>query len=263
MKTIFTLMALALFTVGLNAQYGFPITFEDNAELATWTQFSNDTDAPENLTIVENPDKTGINTSDSCMKFVVLNNGAQWAGFFSSAYGSYPITSGNSILEMMVYKDKTSRTCLKVEGDPGGALEIFTNNTKTGEWELLAFDATSEIGKTHSIVVIIPDFPADARTSGGTNYVDNVRFQSGWTSVKQFNGLEMMVYPNPTADVLTVKYPNIDRVTISNIVGQSIRSLDYQQVSFTRVDVADLAPGVYFINVEANGDMISSKFIKE
>ena len=265
MKTTFTLLLLAFFAVGASAQLGFPITFETGGELAFWTQFSNSGDAPENFTIVENPANDGINTSDSCVKFIVLDGADQWAGAFSQAdaYVDYPITQDNSILEMMVYKDKISRCCLKVEGDPGGSLEIFTDNTKTGEWELLAFDASAEIGTTHTLVVFMPDFPADARTSGGTSYIDNIGFQSGWTFVREVNGVDITVYPNPTADILTVKYPNIDRITISNIVGQSIRSLELQQVDFSRVDVADLKSGVYFLTIESAGVLVSSKFIKE
>ncbi len=262
MKTIFTFIALAVFAVGLNAQYGFPITFEKGGELAVWTQFANAGDAAENMTMVENPDKTGINTSDSCIKFIVLDAADQWAGAFSSAYGAYPITESNSIMEMMLYKDKVSRACLKVEGD-GDPLEMFTENTKTGEWELLTFDASSQVGKTHTVVVFFPDFPADPRTSGGTAYVDNIQFQSGWTYVREVNGLEINVYPNPTANELTVKYPQMERITISNMVGQTIRSVDFQNVDFRRVDVSDLRPGVYFISVEANGDKVSSKFIKK
>ncbi|MCK4879831.1 MAG: T9SS type A sorting domain-containing protein [Bacteroidales bacterium] len=263
MKITITLLVLAFFSLGVSAQYGFPIDFENAGELAVWTQFSNNGDAPENFTQVENPDKDGINPSDSCAKLIVLDGADQWAGAFSSAYGDYPITDANSILEYMVYKDKISRCCLKVEGDPGGVLEMFADNTKTGEWELIVFDATSEIGKTHNIVVFMPDFPADPRTSGGTNYIDNIRFQSGWTSVREVHGVDITVYPNPTADILTVKYPEIERVTISNMVGQMIRSVELQKVDFTRLDVADLTTGVYFLTLESARGKISSKFIKE
>ena len=266
MRTTFTMILTFCFAALVSAQelpISFPITFE-TGDLSNWTQFSNGSNAAENFTIVDNPDNTGINTSDKCVKFIVEDAADNWAGAFSAADSTenYEITEENSILEMMVYKDKISRTCLKVEGDPGGALEIFTENTVTGEWELLVFDASAEIGKTHTLIVFFPDFP-EARTSGGTNYVDNIGWQGGSTSVKEVNGIEMTVYPNPTVDVLTVKYPGIDRITISNLVGQPIRSLEYQQVSFSRVEVSDLTSGVYLLTVEANGVTTTSKFIKK
>ena len=243
----------------------FPITFE-TGDLSTWTQFSNGPEPgdPANFTIVDNPDKTGINTSDKCVKFIVVDDAAQWAGAFSNAdyTEDYTITEENHLLEMMVYKDKISRTCLKVEGDPGGAKEIFAENTVTGEWELLVFDATDQIGKTHTLVVFMPDFPAEARTEGGTNYVDNIGWHEGSVAVKEVNGFDMTVYPNPTADVLTVKYPGIDRITISNMVGQTVRSIEYNRVPFSRVNVSDLKSGVYLLKIEADGVVTSSKFIK-
>jgi hypothetical protein len=265
MKTRITLLLLAFFSLGVYAQYGFPIGFENGGELSLWTQFSNGDNLDENFMIVENPAKDGINTSDSCVKYVVMDAADQWAGAFSTAdgYVDYPITAENSIMEYMVYKDKISRCCLKVEGDPGGATELYAENTKIGEWELIAFDASSEIGKTHTLIVFMPDFPAEARTSGGTNYVDNIGFQSGWTSVREVYGADITVYPNPTADILTVKYPEMDRITISNTVGQTIRSLELQRVDFTRLDVADLTAGVYFLTLESTAGKVSSKFVKE
>jgi hypothetical protein len=266
MRTTFTFLLTVCFAVMVSAQeyaVTFPITFE-TGDLSNWTQFANAGEDPANFTIVDNPDNGGINTSSKCVKFIVLDGADQWAGAFSSADATedYTITEDNTIMEMMVMKDKISRTCLKVEGDPGGPLEMFAENTKTDEWELLVFDASSQIGKTHTLIVFMPDFPAEARTSGGTNYVDNIGFQGGSTWVKEFNGIDMTVYPNPTADVLTVKYQGIDRITISNVVGQMIRSIDCMHVDFSRVNVSDLQSGVYFLTVEANGITASSKFIK-
>jgi hypothetical protein len=260
-------LLLVCFAIMVSAQelpISFPITFE-TGDLSNWTQFSNGGDDPANFTIVDNPDKSGINTSDKCVQLIVKDNADQWAGAFSKADSTenYTITAEQSILEMMVLKDKISRTCLKVEGDPGGPLEIFADNTVTGVWELLVFDASGEIGKTHTLVVFMPDFPAEARTSGGTNYVDNIGWHGGATAVKEVNGIDMTVYPNPTADVLTVKYPGIDRITISNVVGQRVRSIEYGGVDFSRVNVSDLKAGVYLLTIEANGNSASAKFVKK
>jgi hypothetical protein len=164
-------------------------------------------------------------------------------------------------MEMMVLKDKISPCGLKIEGS-GDPFELKVSNTKTGEWELISFDFTAAIGQTKPRLTFFPDFP-DTRTSGGTSYIDNIGFVGGWTSVKEVSGMTLSVYPNPTVDVLTVKYPGIDRITISNLVGQSIRSIEYQQVSFSRVEVSDLTSGVYLLTVEANGVTTTSKFIKK
>ncbi|MGW8317314.1 MAG: T9SS type A sorting domain-containing protein, partial [Bacteroidales bacterium] len=100
------------------------------------------------------------------------------------------------------------------------------------------------------------------RTSGGTVYVDNIQFVGGWTYVREAFGAEINVYPNPTAEELTVKYPQIEGVTISNITGQMVRMLEYQQVDYTRINVEDLEPGVYFLTVDSPHGKVSSKFVK-
>lgn len=262
MRTILTLLVLAFFSLGVSAQYGLPVDFETAMEDTAWTQFANAGDLAENMVLAENPAKDGINTSDSCLKFVVLDNADAWAGAWSESYGSFPVTSEHHVMEMMVLKDKIDRCGLKLEGD-GDAIEVLLPNTVTGEWELLTFDFTAAIGKTHTRLVFFPDFPDGDRTTGGTVYIDNIQYVGGWTSIKEVYGAEINVYPNPTPDILTVKYPELQRITISNMVGQHIRSVELNNENFTRLEVSDLVPGVYFLTVDSSRGKISSKFIKE
>lgn len=79
MKTIFTLLLLAIFTIGVNAQFE-SVTFEAALSDTAWNQFANGEDLPENLVMAENPDKDGINDSDSCIMFTVLETGSPWVG---------------------------------------------------------------------------------------------------------------------------------------------------------------------------------------
>ena len=176
MKTIITLLVLAFFSLGVSAQYGLPVDFETAMEDTAWTQFANAGDAPENMVMAENPAKDGINTSDSCIMFIVLDNADPWAGAWSDAYGDMPFTEEHHIMEMMVYKDKLSPSGLKVE-QGGDAVELTVSNTVTGEWELLVFDFTAAIGDTHPRLVFFPDFPEGDRTTGGTVYIDNIQLK--------------------------------------------------------------------------------------
>lgn len=261
MKTIFTLVLLAFFGMGLSAQYSLPVDFETALEDTVWTQFANAGDDAANIDLAENPAKDGINTSDSCLMFVVQDGADPWAGAWAEAYGSLTFTEENHVMEMMVYKDKISPSGLKVEAGDGDNQELMVSNTKTGEWELLTIDLSGAIGYTYARLVFFPDFP-ETRTSGGTVYIDNIQFLGGGTFVREAFGAEINVYPNPTANLLTVKYPQIESVSISNITGQVVRDLDVHQVDFTRIDVADLQPGVYFLTVDSPRGKVSSKFVK-
>jgi len=67
------------------------------------------------------------------------------------------------------------------------------------------------------------------------------------------------LYPNPAGKLLYIKGTNITNVAISNLLGQTVYSQDYnaQQV---QVDVADLPTGMYLVRI--NGTEVR-KFAKE
>ena len=264
MKTTITLLLLAFFTIVVSAQLTLPVTFETTEEDTNWTSFANEPDAPEDLTLVDNPDNSGINTSDYCVKHIVNETAAQWAGAVSTAYGAMEFTAEQHTMQMMVYKEIISPCGLKVEAstDGGGNVELKVSNTKTGEWELLTFDFSDAIGYTYPSLVFFPDFPDEPRTAGSTNYIDNI----GWataTSVRKVNDVILSIYPNPANDVITIQYPEMRKITISNIVGQRIRSLEFQSTGHKVVAISSLDPGVYFITLDTADGIVSTRFIKQ
>lgn len=258
MKTIFTLLLLAVFGIGLNAQF-LTVDFETPEDDTLWTQFANAGDAAENFTLVVNPDKTGINTSDNCIKFIVLDNADPWVGAWSDV-GNINITSENYMLHMMVYKDVVSPVGMKVEGG-GDPIELKVANTTTGAWELISFDFTAAIGATWTRLVVFPDFP-ETRTAGSLAYLDNFEFPGTPTSVREVKGLYMSVYPNPTTDMITIQYPGMKSITISNMVGQRVKVLSDVSDYIQSVEVSDLESGVYFVILETENGPVSSKFVK-
>lgn len=263
MKAIVTTFLFAVFAVGLSAQYSLPVDFENPMEDTAWNQFSNEGDLPENMGMAENPAKDGINTSDSCLMYVVQDGADPWAGAYSDYYGSLEVTADRHIMEMMVYKDKISPCGLKLEqgdGEPA-QIELMVDNTVTGEWELLTFDFTDAIGNTYTRLTFFPDFPAE-RTSGGTVYIDNITWEGG-TSVDLATTEMIRVYPNPVSEVLNIRYPGMSRITISNIVGQQVKHLEFQTTGEKVFDVSGFNTGIYFITLETADGTVSTKFIKE
>jgi hypothetical protein len=264
MKTTITLLLLAFFSIGVKAQYALPVDFETPEEDTNWIAFANNPDAPEDLTIVENPDKSGINTSDYCAKHIVNETADQWAGAVSTAYGVMEFTADQHTMQMMVYKEIISPCGMKVEQstDGGANLEVKVSNTVTGEWELLTFDLSDAIGYTYPALVFFPDFPDEARTAGSINHVDNL----GWataSSLRKVNDVFLSVYPNPANDAITIQYPGMRKVTISNMVGQGIRSLEFQLTDHKVVDISSLEAGVYFITLDTANGIVSTKFVKQ
>ncbi len=88
-------------------------------------------------------------------------------------------------------------------------------------------------------------------------------------SVDQNNLEEIpVVYPNPTAQLLHIESTSIDRnasVVIVNMMGQVVEGFSLQRMdNGLRINVSNLAPGIYFVNVHAgNAKKSNYRFIKQ
>ena len=160
----------------------FPIDFETGGFGAswTWTVFENDDDPA--VEFVENPDKTGINTSATVAKITARRNGAPYVGCetkHGTDIGGFTFDENNKTVKMMVYKSVKSDVGIKFAEFNGEAQpEIKVANTKINEWEELTFDLSGSIGKGATKVVdqiiVFPDFRN--RSSESIVYFDNITF---------------------------------------------------------------------------------------
>ena len=159
----------------------YPIDFEENGFGAdwTWTVFENGENP--SVQIVNNPVKSGLNTSEKVAEFTALTNGAQWAGFESkhgADIGSFTFDETNKIVKMLVFKSIISDVGLKFAESNGEAQpEVKVANTKINEWEELVFDMSNSIGKEVTKIdqiIIFPDF--GDRSNNNVIYIDKITF---------------------------------------------------------------------------------------
>jgi hypothetical protein len=264
MKKEWMVLLFLFFCAFANAQLSLPVYFEEPEEDTNWSQFANGGEAPENFILAENPDKSGINPSDFCILFTVAENADPWAGAYSDAYGEIEITAENPILQMMVYKDVISDCDLKLEAGTD-VYEVKVPNTETGVWELLSFDFSAVSGKIYTRLVFFPDFPA-SRTAGSLCYIDNIGFEGTFdfgTSLKENSRNNLLIYPNPAEEKIAVEGEGINRITITNLIGQNVKSLLFQKSDYEVLDISDLSRGIYFLTVESSTGTGCSKFAKE
>ena len=255
-------MLLAVFAAGAHAQLlPLPVTFEAGREDTAWHQFANAGDDPVNFVVIENPDISTINESDSCILFTVLENADPWVGAWADAYGPIEITADNYMMEMWVMKDVITNCALKLEEVGLDPVEVKVPNTEIDTWERLLFDMSAAIGNTYSRLVFFPDFP-DTREMGSICYVDNIGFERP-VFVEENKSLEIRLYPSPATDLITVKYPAMESAVISNVLGQRVRSLELQGADSKVVDLSGLTPGLYFMNLETAAGPVSAKFLKK
>lgn len=75
----------------------------------------------------------------------------------------------------------------------------------------------------------------------------------------------LTVYPNPTKDRFQVDTNNsgmIELVSITDINGRVVKSINFSGVSNATVDVSDLISGMYFVVVQTDNGSGTTKFIK-
>jgi uncharacterized membrane protein len=108
------------------------------------------------LTVVTNPSKTGINTSNKVCRFKRDKDGVPWGGFWSTK--SVDVTT-NKYVHVKVYKTRITPIKFKLEGGPSAPLEIASTNaqTKINQWEDVVFNFSSLTGN-YTTISLMPDY---------------------------------------------------------------------------------------------------------
>ena len=266
MKKIFTFLFLIVFALRVNAQLENPITFEVHEPADTsWTVFANGADGSDaDVSIVPNAFKSPVNPSDSVCRFIVHDDALTYVGMYSDAIGEFGFTTDAHNLTLLVYKTVISPVTIKIElpTNGGSVLSVTHENTLTDEWELMTFDFSAAMNKFYKRLTIFPDFPASARESGTTVYIDNIA-NHDITAVKQLSGATLTIYPNPAKDKIFIQYPRMSGLKISNLLGKTIQAYKFETVNSKSIDIKDVIAGIYFISVKTASGTYTTKFIKQ
>jgi hypothetical protein len=134
-----------------------PLNFESTTLNYAWENFDGG-----GATVIDNPDKTGINTSNKVTR-MVKSAGRTWGGSFLTLAGPIDF-SGSKTFTVKVWSPRVgAKFLLKVENkdDPNGPGQNFEKealSTKANEWETLTFDYSDIIvANTYNRIVIICD----------------------------------------------------------------------------------------------------------
>jgi hypothetical protein len=161
-----------------------PLDFETPGQTYNWANFDGG-----NTTVVDNPEKSGINNSSKVGR-MVKSAGQVWGGSLISL--SRPIDfSVNKILKMNVFSPRVgAKVLLKVENATNGGIsfEKEVATTKAGQWEDLGFDfrTINTANEYHKIVLIF-----DLGTMGDGS--DNFTFL--FDNLRQSNSLDVLGLP--------------------------------------------------------------------
>ncbi|MFH1118543.1 MAG: T9SS type A sorting domain-containing protein [Bacteroidota bacterium] len=126
------------------------------------------------LTIVPNPDPTGINTSANVVKMVRGFDGDPWAGWYATMETPVDVTA-NKYVHVKVWKPRISPDVFKYEGTVNsGDVYPIQDQTLVNQWEELVFDMSIVSGE-YVKIVLIPDFESPLTlTEDITLYFDDL-----------------------------------------------------------------------------------------
>ena len=119
-------------------------------------------------------------------------------------------------------------------------------------------------GTTWSEATTVDNLYFDYDNYGTGFYIDNIKIETD-ASTENFAKLGLNVFPNPVSDVMNITSPeaNIQAVTITDLNGRTVKSINFNNVAETTVDASDLASGVYLMNITANGTVATHKIVKK
>ncbi|WP_160112052.1 hypothetical protein [Aquimarina sp. AU58] len=131
-------------------------------------------DSPGFVPVVENPNKSGVNTSESVGEYT--DDGTNAWDNLAIDFGGAIDLSVNSQLNIKIHSSKTVPLLAKLEG--GTAVEIWGNIDVAGEWKNYTFDFSAAAGNGNTKVVLFFNGGQSDGTATDIYYIDDIKFTS-------------------------------------------------------------------------------------
>ena len=101
-------------------------------------------------------------------------------------------------------------------------------------------------------------------SGSSTVFVDNVYFYKDPVGIADISASNINVYPNPASDYWMIESEiEIQNITVYNMNGELIQTLENQHSNLIRLDASILSPGVYFVRIQDANSVNNIKLIKE
>jgi hypothetical protein len=210
--------------------------------------------------LVDNPDKSGINSSNKVGKAVEKATGEQpWQGMFTDL-DAYVDISVTKKIKMKVWSPKIVPIAMKLERPlkPGGAPQSGDNivtNTKINQWEELTWDFGTTPVVTdgqYARITLIWDI-SSVPSSDVIYYFDDIKLEGGdCGEVSSTDNpvliTDMQIQPNPVHDILRVNHASaIARTEIINLMGHRLMNVLNNHQETQMIDVSALNAGAYIL----------------
>jgi hypothetical protein len=219
------------------------------------------------MTLVPNPDATGINTSNWVVQYLRDKDGVPWGGFWSPT--AVDVTN-NQYMHVKVWKPRISPLHFKIEGGTAGNLEIpsILPQTSTGVWEDIVFDFTSKTG-AYPTISFMPDFEDPLTlTNDIIIYFDDIILNNDPNPITGINVIpkdnNVTIYPVPFNNSLAINAEvYLKSVIITSALGQQVYKMENLGMGTSTINTSQLAAGVYFVTcLPKSGNPFVLKIVK-
>jgi hypothetical protein len=252
----------------------FETTLDD---LGGWQYFANGTlDGQRLSNVIDNPKKSGINTSNKVAEFIERPGGEIFAGYFNDALPASVTMGKNKKISMKVLMDHEANVVFKLERSPNGAPntgDTKVKYTKPNEWQELTWDYTSlniPDGAIYNTLTMIMDFD-NVPTAEKRYYFDDLAIgdkscSATTVGVHDVTLTDLKVYPNPVSSELIIENGNeLYGYDVFNVVGQKAFSLRTSGQDFVNLNTSSLENGMYIlIGYDKHGVVkAKTRFVKQ
>ncbi|UHO40041.1 T9SS type A sorting domain-containing protein [Chryseobacterium capnotolerans] len=204
---------------------------------------------------------------------------------FTVSFDIYLRFRYTSNYEFQAVNSKENKTVVRAQFTNSGAIKIsdVTNPSSgttdlldtAGVWPIASWKRFKAVGSATEIKYYLDNIliykGARANSSnidqlrfvhdnfGEYAYIDNIKINnesSDTAPVQQ----KISIYPNPSSDFITILSPNkIKNVVILSGFGKQINV----NIMNDKIDIRNLLPGMYLLNVETEGRNFTEKFVKK
>lgn len=263
-----------------------PLEFNMDTDAVDWTDFTFHDFEGAALARIENPDKSGLNTTDYVLQYIKAG-GEAWAGFFYNTDEIMELDE-NSEFTLKVWSNRSDiNALLKLEMRSAPDVntgDLFAEVTASGEWieltwnfsELMGEDMAALDGAPLDRVVIIMDLEGGAGDGSDPFvwYLDDFAYDDGeGTNVERIDsGIPQSValyqnYPNPFNPTTSIQFslPASAHATLEvyNMLGQRVATLVNETLSAgthtANFDASELSSGVYLYRLHAGNEVMTRK----
>ncbi|RLD54456.1 MAG: hypothetical protein DRJ01_18010, partial [Bacteroidetes bacterium] len=168
-------------------------------------------------------------------------------------------TAGNEVTVVADYNDDVE----VVEKHFYYGLDIDSVNNE------LTLEAVGFSGNTYRAIIPAQETGVTVYfTIEATDVEFTTTYESSYNVITGINDINMnniSIYPNPVSDMLHINnLTNVKNITISNVIGQKVKTVNNINSEILNINTSDLERGVYIISItDNNGNVRSSKLLKK